>query len=64
MSELRKSMDPSTLNVLLMLKANKKLWPDASIIQKILNDQKANGLNDDAEDKLADEAEDDYDDEY
>ena len=64
MSELRKSVDPSTLNMLLMLKANKKLWPDASIIQKILNDRKANGLNDDAEDKLADEAEDDYDDEY
>ena len=64
MSVLRKKMDPSTLNMLLLLKANKKLWPDASIIQKILNDRKANGVNDDAEDKLADEVEDSDDNEY
>ena len=57
-------MDPSTLNMLLLLKANKKLWPDASIIQKILNDRKANGVNDDTEDKLADEVEDSDDNEY
>ena len=34
MSPLRKSMSPDTLNMLLILKANKQLWPDARIILK------------------------------
>ena len=56
MNYLRKGMNPRSLNMLLILKANKKLWPDASILQKSLNDRKALGINDDAEDNEADEA--------
>ena len=37
-SVLRKSMHPSTLNMLLFLKANRQLWPDASIFQIILDE--------------------------
>ena len=31
-------MHPTTLNMLLFLKANRQLWPDASIFQSILNE--------------------------
>jgi len=41
--------------MLLMIKANKKLWPDTTILQKILNDRKALGIND-VEDKETGEA--------
>ena len=39
MTPLRRKMDPDFLNMLLFLKANRKLWPNAGIIQKILNDR-------------------------
>ena len=39
MSPLRRKMVPDSLNMLLFLKANRKLWADARIIQKILNDR-------------------------
>ena len=32
-------MDPDPLNMLLFLKANRKLWAHAGISQKILNDR-------------------------
>ena len=51
MNYLRKCMNPRTPNMLLMLKANKKLWSDATILQKNINDRKALGINDDAEHK-------------
>ena len=64
MSPLRRKMDPDSLNMLLFLKANRKLWVNARIIQqKILNDRPGVDADDDA---LADESEDetieDYDD--
>ena len=63
MSPLRRKMDPDSLNMLLFLKANRKLWANARIIQKILNDRPGVDADDDA---LADESEDetieDYDD--
>ena len=39
MTPLRRKMDPDSLNMLLFLKANRKLWSNAGIIQKILNDR-------------------------
>jgi hypothetical protein len=39
-----------------MFKAKATLWPNATILQKILNDRKALGINDNTEDKEADEA--------
>ena len=36
-SPLRKRMKASTLETLLFLNANRNLWPDASIIQKIID---------------------------
>ena len=36
-SPLRKRMKASTLETLLFLNANQNLWPDASIIQKIID---------------------------
>ena len=39
LSSLRRSMHPKTLNMLLFLKANRHLWPDAMIIQLILDDE-------------------------
>jgi hypothetical protein len=60
-------MDPDTLNMLLFLKMNMSLWPDARIIQEILNSQTAGDLEeDDANDAIArdvesdDEEEDEY----
>ena len=35
MTDLRKHMDPDTLNMILFLKANKNLWADKSIIDEI-----------------------------
>ena len=35
---LRKSMNPYTLNMLLLLKANRSMWPDARTIQTVIND--------------------------
>ena len=52
MTALRRKMDPSSLNMLLFLKANRKLWPNASIVQKILNARAALGLRED-DDALA-----------
>ena len=54
MTHLRKIMSPHTLNMLLFLKANKKLWPNASIVQRILNNRKKNGIADDEEDDNVD----------
>ena len=54
MSPLRRKMDPDSLNML-FLKANRKLWANAIIIQKILNDRPGADTDDDA---LADESED------
>ena len=39
LSSLCRSMHPETLNMLLFLKANRHLWPDAMIIQLILDDE-------------------------
>ena len=39
MTPLRRKIDPDSLNMLLFLKANRKLWSNAGIIQKILNDR-------------------------
>ena len=36
MTDLRKHMDPDTLNMVLFLKANKNLWADKSIIDEII----------------------------
>ena len=38
MTDLRKNMDPDTLNMTLFLNANKKLWADKSIIDEIIAD--------------------------
>ena len=43
MSHLRKNMDPDTLNMILLLKANKALWTDKFIIDEIIADFAANG---------------------
>jgi hypothetical protein len=39
MSSLRRKMEPATLNMLLFLKHNIALWPDARLIQEIINDR-------------------------
>jgi hypothetical protein len=49
MTHLRKLVSPHSLNILLFLKANRKLWPTAPIIQKILNDRRKQGINDEEE---------------
>jgi hypothetical protein len=49
MTHLRKLVSPHSLNILLFLKANRKLWSTASIIQKILNDRRKQGINDEEE---------------
>jgi len=38
MSDLRKHMEPDTLNMILFLKANKQLWADKTIIDEIIAD--------------------------
>ena len=55
MTALRRKMDPDSLNMFLFLRANRKLWPNAGIIQKILNSRP--GL--DGDDATAENAEDD-----
>ena len=59
-------MNPDSLNMLLFLKANRKLWLNSTIIQKILNERKKEGLNDEDNDDEAeeDEIDDDSDEEY
>lgn len=47
LSPLRKSMSPDTLNMLLVLKANKQLWTDARIIQIILDTLKTDAKSND-----------------
>ena len=64
-SATRKKMNPDSLNMLLFLKANRKLWLNSTIIQKILNERKKEGLNDeDNDDEAEDEIDDDSDEEY
>jgi hypothetical protein len=59
MSPLRRKMDPDcSLNMLLFLKANRKLWANARIIQKILNDRPGVDADDD---ESEDETIEDYD---
>ena len=43
MTDLRKHMDPDTLNMILFLKANKNLWADKSIIDEIIAEFAAAG---------------------
>lgn len=40
-------MKPDTLNMLLLLKANRSMWPDARTIQTIINSLSAEQLIDD-----------------
>ena len=54
MTVLRRKMDSDSLNMFLFLKANRKLGPNAGIIQKILNSRPV--LDDD--DTTAEDAED------
>ena len=43
MTDLRKQMDPDTLNTILFLKANKNLWTEKSIIDEIIVESAAAG---------------------
>ena len=47
LSDLRKSMAPSTLNMVLILKANRRLWPIPNIIQEILDELSTDMCDDD-----------------
>ena len=65
MTATRKKMNPDSLNMLLFLKANRKLWLNSTIIQKILNERKKEGFDDDdnddeAEDEIADDSEEEF----
>ena len=40
-------MHPTTLNMLLFMKANRQLWPDASIFQSIMNKYGDDDVTDD-----------------
>jgi hypothetical protein len=51
MTRLRKLILPSSLNALLLLKANCKVWSDPFAIQKCLDKRKANGIDDEDEDE-------------
>ncbi len=64
MTALRKKMDPDTLNMILFLKANRELWPNAAIIQMIINDLKEKNLYvaNEVGEKVADDENDEYDD--
>ena len=59
-------MNPDSSNMLLFLEANRKLWPNSSVIQKILNERKKEAFNDDddnddeAEDEIADDSEEEF----
>lgn len=37
MTTVRKKMDPDSLDMLMFLKANKELWPDARTVQHLLD---------------------------
>ena len=57
MTALRKKMDPDSLDMLMFLKANKELWPDAKAVQRLLDsltpDDWANAdVGDEEEDSL------------
>ena len=65
MSATRKKMNPDSLNMLLFLKANRKLWLNSTIIQNILNERNKEGFDDDdnddeAEDEIADDSEEEF----
>ena len=64
MTALRKKMDPDTFNMILFLKPNRELWPNAGIIQKIINDLKEKNLDvaNEVGEKVADDENDDDDD--
>ena len=65
MSATRRNMNPDSLNMLLFLRANRHVWPNPSIIQKILHDRKVAGLvDDDNVDEAEDDTEDDSDEEF
>ena len=57
MTPLRKLMLPSSLNALLLLKANRKVWSNRFVIQKIMDKRKAVGVDDDEEDNAAEQQE-------
>ena len=59
MNALRIMMHPVSLNMLLFLKENRHLWPNASIIQKILNGMNNYSIDDDANEPGIVEDEDD-----
>ena len=65
-SATRKNMNPSSLNMLLFLKANRHLWPKPSTIQKILNERKVAGFVDDDDNngEPEEDTEDDSDEEF
>ena len=50
-------MNPDSLNMLLFLKANRKLWFNPSIIQRILNKREVAEFNEDDKDDAEDEDE-------
>ena len=37
MTAIRKKMDPDSLDMLMFLKANMELWPDAKVAQRLLD---------------------------
>jgi hypothetical protein len=45
------------LNALLLLKANRKVWSNRFVIQKIMDKRKAVGVDDDEEDNAAEQQE-------
>ena len=45
MTDLRKHMDPETLNMILFLKANKELWAEKNIFDEIFAEQAAAGVD-------------------
>ena len=55
MTALRKKMDPDSLDMLMFLKANRELWPDARTMQHLLDsltaEERANADLDDGDDE-------------
>ena len=55
MTALRKKMDPDSLDMLMFLKANRELWPDARTVQHLLDsltaEERANTDLDDGDDE-------------
>ena len=60
MPATRKNKNPDSLYMFLFFKADRRLWSNPSIIQKILNERKIAGLIDDDKDD-EDEDEDEID---